>query len=141
MKRAAAEQARRLAEDAEAFLKEQPHLREDPAGRCCEASRDLAAFLRARGHAGARPVEFCGMRAPLGADAHAGWLQIEPEYLYHVAVRVGRHVVDVTGRQYGERYAATVAGRAEFEGRWEKSRPVGARTWSGAGKKPREVKR
>lgn len=139
-----------LEEDVADFLAERPGLdvasAESTKGKCHDVSRELAGFLRERGH-DALAVEGTNPRDPLPADAHPYWREFvdtksvtaarfkvdNRKFLYHVVVKVGRRTVDLTGAQFGSGWSAVLWTWADFQARWRRLRVFGVNADGGSG--------
>jgi len=73
-----------------------------------------------------------GFVPPLGKDANDLWIHLSGDKaftrgekpLYHVALQVGKWVVDLTGAQFGQRYRYPVYALSTFKKRWKRTKYV-----------------
>jgi len=65
-----------------------------------------------------------GFKKRLGRDAEPMWLDLGGDSLSHVVVRVGPWVVDLTGKQFGSKYADPIYPFSVFRQRWGKTQRI-----------------
>jgi hypothetical protein len=105
------------------FLAKHPEWGMDPEGsdgECIGRSEEFGRWLRTIGIESQR-LEMGSFRAPVDEDAslfHRDGMDVR--YFYHCVVLVGDVVVDLSGAQFGMKYARLVWPELEFRRLWEK---------------------
>ncbi len=94
----------------------------DLKGFCDTISEKFANKLLEQGIKNVSLIEGVGLKQGLDKNAADAWNEYEPKYLSHVVVRVGNKIIDLTGKQFGDKYSKNIIPLSEFKSYWNKVR-------------------